>query len=368
MGEVSQVIASLRKLGKVDEVGKAFGVLKLRLGDEDFDISLPRRDSLTGDGHRGFDVSVDPHMSLMEATSRRDFTINALMYDHVNEYVVDLHGGLQDLYQKKLRHVSDAFDEDPLRVLRGVQMASRFGFTLHSDTVERSKTLKNGFNSLSTERVQIEFQKLYTKGLYASEGLKILRDTEWDENFPGLAKVNNSNLWGNVDRMEQIIRSSPELKADKEVLLSATIANSINDPSDRMKFLSLTSVGDRNKNVAFNLTTVAAPEPTRYGLRKWAFDAPNGVALRKWCVLQEARGIDVSSVKEVAQQVNVWDKREPDLIGGDDILSLTDKTPGPWVRNVLSATREAQYKEVFFDHDSALEWVKTSGVMGEKRD
>lgn len=117
-GSPAQVAASLKKIGHVDEVGKDFGVLKIKLGNDDFDISLPRKEKKTGASHKAFSVDVDPEMSLEEATSRRDFSINTLLYDADLKVIIDCHGGVADIKAKQLRHVSDAFDEDPLRVLR----------------------------------------------------------------------------------------------------------------------------------------------------------------------------------------------------------------------------------------------------------
>lgn len=102
----------------LDLVGKAFGVLKLR--GLPVDVSLPRRESKAGLGHKGFAVQSDPGLAPEAAARRRDFTINAMAYDPETETLIDPAGGLRDLRNRVLRHVSDAFAEDPLRVLRGM--------------------------------------------------------------------------------------------------------------------------------------------------------------------------------------------------------------------------------------------------------
>lgn len=363
-GNANQVITSLKKIGKVDEVGKAFGVLKIRLGEEDFDVSLPRRDSLTGEGHQGFDIEVDPNMSLEEASGRRDFTINALMYDHDKEYIVDLHDGLKDLQYKKLRHVTDAFDEDPLRVLRGVQMASRFGFTLHPDTIEKAKTLKNGFNNLSKERVRDEFQKLYNKGLTAQEGLKILKATEWEENFPGLKKANTPQLWEKVEKMQTILSTNSNLNKHKDVYLSACIAKSIENVKEREEFLSLTCVGDKVKNEALALAATEAPEKiNRTSMRHWARSMKKGTTVESWVALQKSYNVDVSNIEKTAKDAGVWENIEKDYVSGNDITELANRKPGPWVGEIVSAVRDAQYQEKFTDRTSGIKWLKQSGLI-----
>jgi len=133
------------KFKNVSEVGKSFGVFKIRDDNgTEYDISLPRKDSKTSSGHTGFDVSINPFMGIREALRRRDFTINAMAY-HTDGEALTLHdpfGGHADLQDKILRVVDpETFVEDPLRVLRGVQFASRFGLTIEPETFELMRRL-----------------------------------------------------------------------------------------------------------------------------------------------------------------------------------------------------------------------------------
>ena len=118
-----QLASALRHHGRVDLVGRSFGVAKVTLGSSVYDFSIPRRDSKTGLGHRGFDIALDPDISPRDAAARRDFTLNALMLSPQSGELLDFFGGLADLKQRILRHTSPAFAEDPLRVLRGMQIA-----------------------------------------------------------------------------------------------------------------------------------------------------------------------------------------------------------------------------------------------------
>ena len=175
--------------GHVNLTGASFGVYKIRIGKEDFDISLPRKDSKTGKGHKGFEVEVDPSLGTVEAFGRRDFTINAMGYDVGNQHLVDPYGGTQDLADGILRHTTSAFSEDPLRVLRGVQFAARFGFELAPETVEESMSIKDDFNEIAIERVWGEFEKIFSKGIYISKAIDVLKETGWIEHFPELARL-----------------------------------------------------------------------------------------------------------------------------------------------------------------------------------
>lgn len=156
----------LDKQGKVDAVGEAFTVYKVRLrdGHNSFvvDVSLPRRESKVGRGHRGFVVSGDPHMSFAEAARRRDFTINSMMYDPLShdgkgEYI-DLYGGREDLARKVIRVVDPTtFVEDSLRVLRAMQFAARFEFTIDPATVALCRSID--LSDLPAERIWAEVEK-----------------------------------------------------------------------------------------------------------------------------------------------------------------------------------------------------------------
>lgn len=122
----------LERFGRVNAVGEAFTVYKVG----DIDVSIPRRDSKTGSGHRGFTVEGDPSMSIEEASRRRDFTINAMLCDPLGGEVVDPWGGGADLKARRLRAVDPStFVEDSLRVLRAMQFAARFEFTVDPATV-----------------------------------------------------------------------------------------------------------------------------------------------------------------------------------------------------------------------------------------
>ncbi|HEU5455376.1 MAG TPA: hypothetical protein VFU85_06790, partial [Nocardioides sp.] len=130
---LNQLRLILGRFGPVNEVGRAFSVFKLG----NLDVSLPRRDSKTGAGHTGFTVESDPTMTIDEAARRRDFTVNAMSIDLRSGALIDPYGGAQDLDHQVLRAVDpETFVEDPLRVLRAMQFASRLDFTIAPSTIQ----------------------------------------------------------------------------------------------------------------------------------------------------------------------------------------------------------------------------------------
>ncbi len=180
---------ALVRFGSTDVVGRSFGVIKLRLGGAEYDFSLPRRESKTGAGHRGFAVDPDPLLSDAEAAARRDFTVNAIAYDPFADTLIDPHHGESDLRAKILRHTSAAFTEDPLRVLRAFQFAARFDFTLAPETAALCRTIADTFGELAVERVWGEWDKWALKSVKPSRGLDVLEATGWLRHFPEIAAL-----------------------------------------------------------------------------------------------------------------------------------------------------------------------------------
>ena len=175
----------LARRHKLDEIGKSFGVLKLK-GCE-IEVSLPRTEAKVGLGHKGFSVDVDPDLPFPEAAARRDFTINAIGLDPLTGELHDPHGGARDIERRMLRHVGPAFVEDPLRVLRGMQFAARFNLTATPETIDLCQTI--GWEDLAAERIFEEWKKLILKGDSISAGLNFLRQTTWLRFFPELAAL-----------------------------------------------------------------------------------------------------------------------------------------------------------------------------------
>lgn len=172
----SDLAALLRGLGHVNEVGRSFGVFKLTVGGQSLDVSLPRRDSNAGPGHRGIEIAGDPHMGVVEAARRRDLTINALLLDPLSDELVDPFGGRADLQARRLRAVdASTFLDDPLRALRVVQFAGRFGFTPDTELVALCREAP--LAELPPERVMGEVEKLLLRALRPSVGLAVGRTT-----------------------------------------------------------------------------------------------------------------------------------------------------------------------------------------------
>ena len=171
--------AALAQLGSVNAVGEAFTIFKLAGLDGvegAVDVSLPRRDSKIGPGHRGIAVQGDPALGPEEAARRRDFTINAMLFDPFAAEILDFFGGRRDLAARLLRAVDPSrFGEDPLRALRAVQLAARYGLAVEPETARLCASMP--LAELPAERVFGEIERLLLKSPRPSLGLRLLR--EW---------------------------------------------------------------------------------------------------------------------------------------------------------------------------------------------
>lgn len=161
----------LERFDKVQTVGESFTVYKV----SGIDVALPRRESKVGRGHRGFEVRGDPSMSVADAARRRDFTVNAIAYDPLDDEFLDPFHGREDLSRRVLRAVDlSSFGDDSLRVLRAVQFAARFDLQVDEGTKQICRTIP--LNDLPAERIWGEMEKLLLAARRPSAGFALARE------------------------------------------------------------------------------------------------------------------------------------------------------------------------------------------------
>ncbi len=165
------LFALLTSLGRTEPVGQAFPVYKFG----DIDVALPRRESKTGRGHKGFTVEGDHTMTFEDAARRRDFTINAIAWDPLTGEYLDPFNGRADLQQRVLKVVDPrTFADDSLRVLRAVQFAARFELTIDPDTARICSAI--ALDDLPAERIWGEVEKLLLIAERPSTGFTVARE------------------------------------------------------------------------------------------------------------------------------------------------------------------------------------------------
>lgn len=231
---LDKLIAILSRHGLVNLVGKSFGVIKFRLSDHDgeIDIALPRREVSTGLGHKDFDVIFDPELPVETDLRRRDFTINAMALHLRSGQITDPCGGRGDLENKILRLVfPQAFVEDPLRLLRAVQFASRFGLIIEPDTREAMQKSAGLIRTVARERIVEEVRKLFLAAR-PSIGFDIMHETGMlPMIFPDVAAMkgvtqpqkNNEDVYTHTMKVLDASRSAFEMEkpGNLEIMFSA---------------------------------------------------------------------------------------------------------------------------------------------------
>lgn len=362
--DASTVARALRHEGRVNEVGKSFGVLAVTTKEgTDLDVSLPRTDSKTDQsGHRGFDVSVDPHLSTRAASERRDFTPNALMYDPRLDVVVDHHGGLDDMRSGTLKHVGDAFDEDPLRVLRGGQLASRMGLTGHPDTLKKCRSLAGFWSDLSTERVWGEWDKLTRKGTEPGRGLRFIHDAGWDGHAPGLPDMNTPPAQAAANTASDQARQAGLAPARRQEVTLAAITSRAG-PTGSARFMSGIGAPKETQARVGKLVTEYPTPPAPSGdpeVRALARRL-HPATIQEWAIVRSSTGHDPTPWTSTAERVGVLHHKDEPLLQGRHVLARYGKPrDGRKVGDLLTRAASAQENGEFTTPEGAEDWLRAN--------
>lgn len=236
--------------GSVSQVGKSFGVLKLRLENGlEIDIALPRLDSKVAAGHQGFEVELDPCLPLKDAARRRDFTLNAMLLDPVSGELYDPFNGKEDLKRRILRVTDpERFKDDPLRVMRALQFVGRMGLSIAPESVATLQEMIPKLKAeISRERIAEEWRKLFLKspkpslGLAAGMALGVfaelypdfppLRETVQDRRFHPEGDVWTHTLMS-VDEAAKVLRYAKVRDEDEKLtIMLAVLCHDLGKPS-----------------------------------------------------------------------------------------------------------------------------------------
>lgn len=173
---VEEIIKKIKSYGKVDLVGKSFGVIKFTINRKTYDIALPRRDMPKESevrGHKDFIISANPDIPIERDLQRRDFRCNSIALRLIDNTLIDPFGSLEDIRAKIIRLTNPkAFPEDPLRVLRAARFASVLNFSIDTEIYDSSKDID--LSGLSVERVNEEIFKILLLSPLPSSGLEEL--------------------------------------------------------------------------------------------------------------------------------------------------------------------------------------------------
>jgi len=145
---------------KTIPVGKQFGIIIVLIDEEEFEVASMRNDGNYIDGRRPDSITFS---TPEEDASRRDFTINGLFFNPLNNEIIDFVGGKADIEAKKIRFIGNAqerIEEDRLRILRAIRFTAKLGFSIDNDTLSIIKTNAHRINDISAERIKNELDKM----------------------------------------------------------------------------------------------------------------------------------------------------------------------------------------------------------------
>ena len=399
--------ALVGEFGKVHLVGKQFAVLHLATEAGVVEVSLPRRESKTGPGHKGFAVTADPGMEPREAARRRDFTVNAMLLDPLDGELVDPWNGRADLAAGLLRHVSPAFAEDPLRVLRAARFVSRFGWRVHPETVALCRLLE--LSELPMERLEAEWRQILVTGEHPGRALQALEDLGALRLFPeiaGLRGVPQDPVWhpeGDVFRhtalcLDAAVRIRGQME-DPWVEMLGVLCHDLGK--------AVTTVFERGRWRSPNHDAGAGAERLVRGLIG-RITREDGVADRVWSLVREhlrpsqlylaqpnvkdgairrlATRVDIPALVRIAWAdgagrdepyadtpadwppgqwlleraagLGVEKQRPRPFLQGRDLIEL-GMAPGPAMGEVIAASFELQLDGAIEDHAAAVAWART---------
>lgn len=378
--EQDDLIAILSKFGRCNLIGKAFGVIHLAMKGESLDFSFPRTESKVGYGHRGFVVKTDARLTFKEAALRRDFTINAMGMELPDLTLCDPYNGVEDLKAGLLRHVGPAFAEDSLRILRGVQFASRFKLKLAPETVEMCRTLS--LDDLSIERLFEEFKKWLLKPGKPSLGLRAFLDIKLDEYFPEIRPLSlngaaDDSSWETLGEFLNNLSAVQDLSDEERMVLmfAGLLAGNASAASDGksceeavLKFLArITNEIKLVRGVPLLLKNAFRYEPGESiprdseirrlsvelsGLRLYiAFLQSNTL------YAEETRNTYAQAFRVRAEELGVYEKAPTAYLTGKMLMDLGVK-PGKQMGELIKKSFELQLDGEIADADAAQSWAR----------
>jgi len=175
--ELDELLERLRRVGRADVAGASFAVVKVTIEGTTVDVALPRRERSTGVGHREFALEWGPAIPLEDDLARRDFRMNMLARAIPAGTLIDPYGGVDDIRAGRIDLLrAEAFEEDPLRMLRACQFAARFSYHISERTMSAMRSAAPLVASVSPERVREELVKLLESAPVPSLGIELMRE------------------------------------------------------------------------------------------------------------------------------------------------------------------------------------------------
>jgi len=345
---LEQITKLLQKFATPNSVGKNFAVIKLHYKGYNLDFSLPRRDNKVAKGHKGFEIVIDAELNFSEASKRRDFTINAVGYDVIEKKILDPHGGLKDLQNKRLRAVDlQSFSEDPLRLLRAVGFASRFLFEIEEQLFALMQTMvaKKQLHELPKERVFEELKKILLKAKRPSIAFRLLKKLHCSAfGFDLLFGLEEKKFLQTLTSLDNFAAMPKEKLSSQEHLeiMFALLVKELQKPQDFITQLTT------NKQLQKSVLTLHSLHFDLDDLSDYAiYKLATQVNIRHYLLYLKAlypADKKITELEKRAKELGVYERALEPLVGGDDLIKLGYK-PSKAFKEILKELYEKQLRE-----------------------
>ncbi len=396
------------QFGAVHLVGKQFAILHLATEAGPIELSLPRTESKTGPGHKGFQVKADPNLDYADASRRRDFTVNAMLQDPLTGEVIDPWNGRADLQNGILRHVSSAFAEDPLRALRAARFVARFNWRICPSTSELCRSLD--LRELPIERLEQEWRGILVDSEFPGRGLLALEQVGALKLFPelrALRGVPQDPIWhpeGDVMNHTALCLDAAVARRDQmedpwvEMLavLAHDFGKAFTTVFERARWRSPAHdilavpvvekfIGRITKQLGIAEKVAAlVREHLRPSQLYYARENVSSAAIRRLATrvpipaLVRVAWADAAGRSQIipepwppgqwlleqAAQLGVEDRAPKPLLQGRHLIDL-GLQPSPAFGPMLSAAFDAQLEDEFADVDAGIEWLRRNYDLAE---
>lgn len=390
---LEEAVSILNRYGSSDLVGSSFGVLKFRPhGGSTVDIALPRKEYSTGWGHKDFHVSFSPDIPVEEDLLRRDYTMNSIALDLSSMEMVDPLDGISDIKNKLMRvNREESFEEDPLRIIRGVQFKYRFNLEVEQKTWNLMEKYGHLVSSLSGERVREELNKMMLMAENPGDGFEFMRRTgilqyiipELDETY-GIEQ----NEYHPDDIFTHSIRSCNLAEPDLLIRWSALLHDigkkeTKREKNGRIVFYSHEMISERKaekvlkrlkfskgfirellhlvRNHMFRITEECSDSAVRRFVSRIGMEnLENLFALRKADALSRKDYESVENIDYIRKRISEIKSEESafkieDLdINGNEIMELTGLSTGRRVGEILYYLFEKVIEDPGLNHNETL--------------
>lgn len=336
------------------DVGIAHGTVMVIWNQDTYEITTFRTESTYLDYRRPEQVFFV--RELKEDLKRRDFTINAMAMDK-NGQIIDYFNGEDALKKKEIKTVgnpNERFQEDALRMMRGIRFVSTLGFQVEKETLKGIVDNQQLLSKIAVERITAEFEKLL-QGRWCSDALEIMIETKLYRFLPMLESAEKA-----ISQLAKLHLTKLELPEKWAVLL---LCLGVKDKQQIELFLRAWKLSVKQiKTVQKIIYWILQREQMSTWSRQALYFATLSIAVSAEKIYhllwnQEIRS-DISSIEEQYRKLPIKSKEEL-AISGNDLLRWTEKRPGPWIKDVLSLV-ESKVVEQKLPNDKQLikEWLQ----------